>query len=106
VVPTAATTRHKSHESVAAEQQDLVQFALLRCAALSSRLDKFSSSRRPLRSPAPPAATGRKSGLMQCKKKMHYSITSSARSGNAGGMFNPRAFAVLRLITSSNLVGA
>jgi hypothetical protein len=35
-----------------------------------------------------------------------HSITSSARSGNAGGMCKPIALAVLRLITSSNLVGA
>jgi integrase/recombinase XerD len=35
-----------------------------------------------------------------------HSITSSARSGNAGGMLNPSARAVLRLTTSSNLVGA
>jgi hypothetical protein len=39
-------------------------------------------------------------------KQYFYSMTSSARSGNAGGMFNPSAFAVLRLTTSSNLVGA
>src|SRR5262249_15472124 len=36
----------------------------------------------------------------------HHSITSSARSGNAGGMCKPIALAVLRLTTSSNLVGA
>ena len=36
---------------------------------------------------------------------MHYSITSSARASTAGGIVSPRAFAVLRLITSSNLVG-
>src|SRR5262249_33271330 len=35
-----------------------------------------------------------------------HSITSSARRGNAGGMCRPVALAVLRLITSSNLVGA
>src|SRR5262249_31253012 len=35
-----------------------------------------------------------------------HSITSSARSGNAGGICKPIALAVLRLITSSNLVGA
>src|SRR5262249_52661314 len=32
-------------------------------------------------------------------------ITSSARASTAGGMVRPRAFAVLRLITSSNFVG-
>ena len=34
-----------------------------------------------------------------------YSITSSARESSDGGMVRPSAFAVLRLITSSNLVG-
>jgi hypothetical protein len=34
-----------------------------------------------------------------------YSITSSARASTAGGIVRPSAFAVLRLITSSNLVG-
>jgi hypothetical protein len=35
-----------------------------------------------------------------------HSITSSARASSVGGMSRPSAFAVLRLITSSNLVGA
>src|SRR5262245_46450506 len=35
----------------------------------------------------------------------HYWITSSARSSNDGGITRPSAFAVLRLITSSNFVG-
>jgi hypothetical protein len=34
-----------------------------------------------------------------------YSITSSARASSAGGISSPSAFAVLRLMTSSNLVG-
>jgi hypothetical protein len=34
-----------------------------------------------------------------------YSITLSARASNASGTVTPSAFAVLRLITSSNLVG-
>src|SRR5262245_58330738 len=34
----------------------------------------------------------------------HWTI-SSARASTAGGMVRPRAFAVLRLMTSSNLVG-
>jgi hypothetical protein len=34
-----------------------------------------------------------------------YSITSSARVSNDGGTCRPNAFAVLRLMTSSNLVG-
>ena len=35
-----------------------------------------------------------------------YSITSSARASTDGGIVRPCAFAVLRLITSSYLVGA
>ena len=34
-----------------------------------------------------------------------HSITSSARASSDGGTSRPSAFAVLRLITSSNLVG-
>ena len=36
---------------------------------------------------------------------MYYSITSSARASSIGGTSRPSAFAVLRLITSSYLVG-
>ena len=56
------------------------------------------------------------SGHVQCKNKMSalcqerhadfYSITSSARASIDGGIARPSAFAVLRLITSSYLVGA
>src|SRR5499427_2975179 len=35
----------------------------------------------------------------------HHSITSSARASSVGGISRPSAFAVLRLITSSNFVG-
>src|SRR5262245_7460876 len=35
----------------------------------------------------------------------HYWMTSSARASTAGGIVRPRAFAVFRLITNSNLVG-
>ena len=36
---------------------------------------------------------------------LHHSITSSARASNEGGTSRPRALAVFRLRTSSNLVG-
>src|SRR5262249_28831684 len=36
----------------------------------------------------------------------HHSITSSARASNVAGAVRPNTFAVLRLITSSYLVGA
>ena len=35
----------------------------------------------------------------------HHSITSSARASSVGGTVRPSALAVLRLITSSNVVG-
>ena len=42
---------------------------------------------------------------MRCSIPQRYSITSSARLSRIGAMSRPSAFAVLRLITSSNLVG-
>jgi hypothetical protein len=41
-----------------------------------------------------------------CGLKTPYSITSSARASREGGIVRPSAFAVLTLMTSSNLVGA
>jgi hypothetical protein len=46
------------------------------------------------------------SGCEQMQQGSPYSITSSARASSVGGTSRPSAFAVLRLITSSNLVGA
>ena len=46
------------------------------------------------------------SGLMRCSKQRLYSITSSAAMSMVFGTTKPSALAVLRLITSSNLVGA
>jgi hypothetical protein len=46
-----------------------------------------------------------KSGLMHRSKMYLYSITSSARASNVGGTVRPSALAVLRLMTSWNLVG-
>jgi hypothetical protein len=43
--------------------------------------------------------------LTHCSKRDRYSITSSARASSVGGTVRPSAFAVLRLITRSNLVG-
>src|SRR5262249_8321938 len=43
-------------------------------------------------------------GTEECST-LHYSITWSARASSDGGIVRPRALAVLRLITSSNLVG-
>jgi hypothetical protein len=52
--------------------------------------------------PCPVRAT---SGLMHRSKEL-YSITSSAMASSDGGTVSPSVFAVLRLITSSYLVGA
>jgi integrase-like protein len=43
---------------------------------------------------------------MHRSKKHRYSITSSARASSIGGTSRPSALAVLRLMTSSNFVGA
>src|SRR5258705_13166712 len=45
-------------------------------------------------------------GLMHCGKKASYSITSLASASSVGGTVRPSAFAVLRLMTSSNFVGS
>ena len=44
------------------------------------------------------------SGLMHRSKQHLYSITSSARTSKGSGIVRPSAFAVLRLMTRSNLV--
>jgi hypothetical protein len=44
-------------------------------------------------------------GLMQCSKKRLYPMTSSARASDEGVTVMSSALAVLRLITSSNVVG-
>ena len=46
-----------------------------------------------------------KTGREQSQQIASYSITSSARASMAGGISKPSAFAVLRLITNSYLVG-
>jgi hypothetical protein len=46
------------------------------------------------------------SGLMHRGKQHLYSIASSVIASKLGGMVRPRAFAVFRLITNSNLVGS
>ena len=54
------------------------------------------------------APTRRKSAMKRLMHRSNYlfhSITSSARSRNDSGIVRPSAFAVLRLIISSNLVG-
>src|SRR6185369_1293657 len=43
--------------------------------------------------------------LMHCSNLHFYSITSSTRASTEGGTVRPRALAVLRFTTNSNLVG-
>ena len=43
--------------------------------------------------------------LLLAGTRVDHSITWSARSSSEGGIVRPNAFAVLRLITSSNVVG-
>ena len=47
---------------------------------------------------------GAKSGCEQSQQMTSYSMTSSARAESVGGTSMPSAFAVLRLMTNSNLV--
>src|SRR5262249_49323807 len=61
----------------------------------------FSAADRPSRVSD---AAGRDGGVWG-QKKHRYSITSSARASSVGGTSMPSALAVLRLITSSNVVG-
>ena len=46
-----------------------------------------------------------KADILRCGKERRYSITSSAMATRPGGKVRPSAFAVLRLITNSNLFG-
>jgi len=48
--------------------------------------------------------TGREQVQQRARQGRGYSITSLARASSVGGTSRPSAFAVLRLITSSNLV--
>src|SRR5262249_59166118 len=49
---------------------------------------------------------GSEADILRCGSEWRYSITSSARPSNDGGIERPSVFAVLRLTVSANLVGA
>src|SRR4051812_6851029 len=75
---------------------------------------RFGSKRRhahpELRLPVYPSNQTSNGGIVmsekcQQRKWQLHSITASARPSNVGGMVKPIDFAVLRLITSSNVVG-
>src|SRR5215469_6081895 len=46
-----------------------------------------------------------KADILRCSKERRYSITTSARDSSDCGTDRPSAFAVLRLMMNSNLVG-
>ena len=67
-------------------------------------------TKRSLRSAMPPIATeftrhDESSRSARARHWLVYSVTSSARASSVGGTSRLSAFAALRLITSSNLVG-
>src|SRR5260370_18545436 len=73
----------------------------LRDALLELRFALQSGHRQPDR-PCPLCAI---TGLMRRSNLTDHSMTSSARASSVGGTARPSDFAVLRLITNSNLVG-
>ena len=54
--------------------------------------------------PVEEPSTASTTDLRSAANKFHHSITSSARTKSVGGIVNPSALAVFRLITSSNLL--
>jgi hypothetical protein len=46
-----------------------------------------------------------KADILSCGRDSRYSITSSAPASSCGGIASPSVLAVLRLMTSSNLLG-
>jgi hypothetical protein len=77
------------------------------CRAISRNARLLYPTKPPRRSFAIEAVTGqfRTHAPQQTTAKLLYSITWSARTSTVPGMVRPSAFAVLRLMTSSNLVG-
>ena len=68
--------------------------------------DRSAQTCRPavlLRRSRPPVRA--RTGTHAVQQRVAYSITSSARASSVGGTSRPSAFAVLRLTTSSSLVG-
>src|SRR6266404_7378720 len=59
-----------------------------------------------LKSDITPCPFGAIKRLMHRSKLQSYSITSSARASRVGGTARPSALAVLRLMTSSKVVGS
>jgi hypothetical protein len=93
------------------------------CAAADRCTARFRCASRRLRVPGPDEGACRRTSAVhskadansacwpptQCANKRHraaYSITSSAMASTPGGMARPSAFAVSRLMTSSNFVGS
>jgi hypothetical protein len=111
-------TRRRGAQSISIYQRKIILLAfefLGFSHSLGQNPNPFSTPAFPL----PPAtdmpatlawAVDANNRLMHCSKECArvakiYSITSSARASSVGGTSRPSALAVLRLITSSNLVG-
>ena len=62
-------------------------------------------ARRPIYPPQKRTQVGHRGHFRNGPNKRHHSITSSARPSSIAGISRPSAFAVLRLMTSANLVG-
>jgi len=96
----------KSVEDIVAVQVRLVK--ALRNVRFGSKADMCSANRH-VRFTPESGHVRRNLGCPLWANSGHaatYSITSSARASSAGGTVRPRAFAVLRLIANSYLVGA
>ena len=74
------------------------------CQAIWRRGTRSPASPAAARAPRAASAAAPPSSVMNSRRS--HSITSSARASSVGGTSRPSALAVLRLITSSYLVGA
>src|SRR3982751_6117745 len=72
---------------------------------VSGRWQDHADAAHALLRPRPQRPSSRRSAEEPEDFAASHSITSSARPSNIGGTSSPIAFAALRLITSSNLVG-
>ena len=86
---------------------------MLRCTVVSQLMSQLGQKRtlsgiRAMSALPPKADMAESIGMSLCAisgHQQHYSITWSAIASRLGGTARPSALAVLRLITSSNLVG-
>src|SRR5262245_1774222 len=84
-----------------ARNDRLVSESVIRRCRLDVRITLKSGRRADIGSRPKSANNGRE----QVQQQRSYSLTSSALASSVGGTTRPSAFAVLRLMTSSYLVG-